>query len=75
MHCQMRRGPHRLGVTPENVALFSLIDVLRSIGEAVDAERVRLAAILVRKPVLAAAFMDDAQAKQWCDSSARMRVL
>jgi N-6 DNA Methylase len=54
-----------VGVTPENVALFSLIDVLRSIGEAVDEERVRLAAILVRKPVLAAAFMDDTQANQW----------
>ena len=54
-----------VGVTPENVALFSLIDVLRSIGEAVDPERVRLAAILVRMPVLAAAFMDDTQAKQW----------
>ena len=33
--------------------------------EVADPERVRLAAILVRKPVLAAAFMDDAQAKQW----------
>ena len=54
-----------VGVTPENVALFSLIDVLRTIGEAVDPERVRLAAILVRKPVLAAAFMDDNQAKHW----------
>jgi hypothetical protein len=54
-----------IGVTPENVALFSMIDVLGTIGEAVDPERIRLAAILVRKPMLAAAFMDDAQAKQW----------
>jgi hypothetical protein len=54
-----------IGVTPENVALFSMIDVLSTIGEAVDPERVRLAAILVRKPMLAGAFMDDAQAKQW----------
>jgi hypothetical protein len=54
-----------VGVTPENVALFSLIDILQTIGEAVDPERIRLAAILVRKPMLAAAFMDDAQAKQW----------
>jgi hypothetical protein len=51
-----------IGVTPENIALFSLIDILRTIGEAVDPERVRLAAILVRKPVLAAAFMEDTQA-------------
>ncbi|MGD0358596.1 MAG: N-6 DNA methylase [Terracidiphilus sp.] len=54
-----------VGVTPDNVALFSLIDVLQAIGEAADPEKVRLAAILVRKPVLAAAFMDDAQAAQW----------
>jgi hypothetical protein len=54
-----------MGVTPENVALFSLIDVLRTIGVAVDPERVRLAAILVRKPVLAAAFMDETQARHW----------
>jgi hypothetical protein len=54
-----------VGVTPENVALFSLIDILRSIHEAVDPERIRLAAILVRKPFLASAFMDDAQAKHW----------
>ena len=52
-----------VGVTPENVALFSLIDILRTIGEAVDPERIRLAAILVRKPMLAAAFMEDAQAR------------
>jgi hypothetical protein len=54
-----------VGVTPDNVALFSLIDVLQAVGEVADPERVRLAAILVRKPVLAAAFMDDAHAKQW----------
>jgi hypothetical protein len=54
-----------VGVTPDNVALFSLIDVLQAIGETADPERVRLAAILVRKPVLAAAFMEDKQAKQW----------
>jgi hypothetical protein len=54
-----------IGVTPQNVALFSLIDVVQTIGETLDPERVRVAAILVRKPVLAAAFMDDAQAKQW----------
>jgi hypothetical protein len=54
-----------VGVTPENVALFSLIDVLKNIGEAIDPERVRLAAILVRKPVLAAAFMDEGQTREW----------
>jgi hypothetical protein len=54
-----------VGVTPDNVALFSLIDVLQAIGETADPERARLAAMLVRKPVLAAAFMEDKQAKQW----------
>lgn len=54
-----------VGVTPENVALFALIDVLRTIGEGIDPERVRLAAILVRKPALATAFMDDTQANHW----------
>jgi hypothetical protein len=54
-----------LGVAPENVALFALIDVLRLIGGEIDPQKVRIAAILVRKPALAAAFMDDAQAKEW----------
>jgi DEAD/DEAH box helicase len=54
-----------LGVAPENVSLFALIDVLRLIGGEIDPQKVRIAAILVRKPALAAAFMDDAQAKEW----------
>jgi hypothetical protein len=54
-----------LGVAPENVALFALIDVLRLIDGEIDPQKVRIAAILVRKPALAAAFMDDAQANEW----------
>jgi hypothetical protein len=54
-----------LGVAPENVALFALVDVLRLLGGEIDPQKVRIAAILVRKPALAAAFMDDAQAKEW----------
>ena len=60
-----RRVGNALGVAPENVALFALIDVLRLIGGEIDPQKVRIAAILVRKPALAAAFMDDAQAKEW----------
>jgi hypothetical protein len=54
-----------LGVAPENVALFALVDVLRLLGGESDPQKVRIAAILVRKPALAVAFMDDAQAKEW----------
>jgi hypothetical protein len=54
-----------LGVAPENVSLFALIDVLRLIGGESDPQKVRIAAILVRKPALVAAFMDDEQAKEW----------
>jgi hypothetical protein len=54
-----------IGVEPENVALFALIDVLRLIGGEIDPQKVRIAAILIRKPSLAAAFMDDAQATEW----------
>jgi len=53
------------GVAPDNVAFFSLIDVLRAIGEPVDSEKVRFAAILVRKPALATALMEDEQANDW----------
>jgi hypothetical protein len=38
------------GVTPENVALFALIDVLRLNPDPIDPRWIRLAAILVRKP-------------------------
>ncbi len=54
-----------VGVSPDNVALFTLIDVLRLIGGPVDSERVRVAAILVRSPAIAIAFMDDDHATEW----------
>ena len=54
-----------VGVAPEYVALFSLIDALRTIGEPVEPERIRLAAILVRRPAIATVFMDDLQANEW----------
>jgi hypothetical protein len=54
-----------LGVSPNNVALFTLIEVMRLIGGAIDSERVRVAANLVRRPATAAAFLDEAQAVEW----------
>jgi hypothetical protein len=54
-----------LGVSPDNVALFTLIEVMRLIGVAIDSERVRVAVNLVRSPATAAAFMDEAQAVEW----------
>jgi len=52
-------------VRPENVALFALIDVLRNIGHSVDSQFVRVAAILVRHPALALAFMSDSVGREW----------
>ena len=54
-----------LGVSPDNVALFTLIEVMRILGGPVDSERVRDASNLVRSPAIAVAFMDDAQAVEW----------
>jgi len=54
-----------LGVSPDNVALFTLIEVMRILGGPVDSERVRVAANLVRSPATAAAFLDEAQAAEW----------
>ena len=53
------------GVTTENVALFALIDVLRFFGQPIDSYQVRVAALLVRKPALALAFLGRAEAKEW----------
>ena len=53
------------GVSPENVALFTLIEVMRILGGPVASERVRVAANLVRSPAIAAAFMEDAAAAEW----------
>lgn len=52
-------------VTAENVALFALIDVLRSFGRPIDSYQVRVAALLVRKPALALAFLGRAEAHEW----------
>jgi hypothetical protein len=54
-----------LGVSPDSVALFTLIEVMRLIGGAIDSERVRVAVNLVRSPATAAAFLDEAQAVEW----------
>jgi hypothetical protein len=54
-----------LGVSPDNVALFTLIEVMRILGGPVDSERVRVASNLVRSPAIAVAFMDEGQAVEW----------
>lgn len=54
-----------VGVAPDNVALFTLIEVMRLLSGPVDSERVYRAANLVRSPAIAAAFMEDAEAAEW----------
>jgi hypothetical protein len=54
-----------LGISPDNVALFTLIEVMRILGGPIDSERVRVAVNLVRSPATAAAFLDEAQAAEW----------
>jgi hypothetical protein len=54
-----------IGVSPDNVALFTLIEVMRILGGPVDSERVRVASNLVRSPAIAVAFMDEGQAVEW----------
>jgi hypothetical protein len=54
-----------VGVAAENVALFALIDVLQNLSGAADPHLVRIGAILVRKPALALAFMNDVQKREW----------
>jgi SOS-response transcriptional repressor LexA len=53
------------GVTEENLALFAALDVLRVLGKDSDPERVRLAAILVRRPALALPFMTAPMREAW----------
>ena len=53
------------GVSPENAAIFTVIEVMRLLNGAVDAERLRTAANLVRSPAIAAALMEDAEAAEW----------
>jgi hypothetical protein len=52
-------------VAPEHLALFALIDVIRAFNGAAKPSDVRVAAILVRNPAMALAFLDQPQAKQW----------
>lgn len=54
-----------IGVSPDNVALFTLIEVMRILDGPVDSERVQVASNLVRYPAIAAAFMDEVQAAEW----------
>jgi hypothetical protein len=53
------------GVSDATIALFSLVEVLHTIGRAVDTDHVRLAALLVRKPALALPFMDASTKREW----------
>lgn len=52
-------------VTAEHLALFALIDVIRAFNGSARPGEVRTAAILVRNPAMALAFLDQPQAKQW----------
>jgi hypothetical protein len=52
-------------VAPEHLALFALIDVIHAFNGAAKPADVRAAAILVRNPAMALAFLDQPQAKQW----------
>src|SRR5262249_37579964 len=54
-----------IGVTEENIAFFALLDVLRALGKSTDPQRVRLAAILVRRPAFALPFMTDSLRTAW----------
>ncbi len=53
------------GVSEENVALFALLDVMHALGSPADPQRVRLAALLVRRPALALPFMDTETRAHW----------
>ena len=53
------------GVSEEDVALAALVDVLRDLGGHADPDRVRLAALIVRRPVLALPFMDPDERAEW----------
>jgi hypothetical protein len=52
-------------VAPEHLALFALIDVIRAYSGSATPRDVRAAAILVRHPAMALAFLDRAKAKEW----------
>jgi hypothetical protein len=52
-------------VAPDHLALFTLIDVIRALGGSAQPSHVREAAILVRNPAMALAFLDQPQAREW----------
>jgi hypothetical protein len=52
-------------VAPEHLALFALIDVIRAFNGSARPGDVRAAAILVRNPAMALAFLDQPQAREW----------
>jgi hypothetical protein len=52
-------------VAPEHLALFALIDVIRAFNGSAKPSDARMAAILVRNPAMALAFLDQPQAKEW----------
>jgi hypothetical protein len=52
-------------VAPEHLALFALIDVVRAFNGSAKPGDVRAAAILVRNPAMALAFLDQPRAKEW----------
>jgi hypothetical protein len=52
-------------IAPDNLALFALIDVIRAFDGFAKPSHIRAAAILVRNPAMALAFMDRPQAREW----------
>jgi hypothetical protein len=52
-------------VAPEHLALFALIDVIRAFNGSAKPGDVRAAAILVRNPAMALAFLDQPQGREW----------
>ena len=52
-------------VAADNLALFALIDVVRAFNGAAKPTDIRAAAILVRNPAMALAFLEQPQAKEW----------
>jgi hypothetical protein len=52
-------------VAPDHFALFALIDVIRAFKGSAKPSDVRAAAILVRNPAMALAFLNPQQAKAW----------
>jgi hypothetical protein len=54
-----------VGLTAENTALLALIDVLRQFSQPTESEHVRVAALLVRKPALALAFLQNSEQSEW----------